>query len=74
MIFKNNSFLLDYLLKEYKIKNDRQLSKLIDISTPSISLMRSGKMKISNSTILKIHKQFGLSVDKIEQYLKKQGK
>lgn len=60
--------LLDYLLKTYKIKNDRALAHILSISTPTISKIRNGST-ISSDVILKIHEEFNMPVKKIRDLI-----
>lgn len=60
--------LLDYLLKTYKIKNDRALAHILSISTPTISKIRSGST-VSSDVILKIHEAFNIPVKKIRDLI-----
>lgn len=60
--------LLDYLLKNYKIKNDRALAHILGISTPTVSKIRSGST-ISSDVILKIHEGFNMPVRKIRELI-----
>ena len=60
--------LLDYLLKTYKIKNDRALAHTLDISTPTMSKIRNGG-NVSSDVILRIHEGFNIPVKKIRDLI-----
>ena len=77
MIFKNNSFLLDYLLKEYKIKNDRQLSKLIDtvisitVEYTLICIKTKEKMTSEMTTFIPFDKNVSQKIGGAVTYLRR---
>jgi len=58
--------LLDYLLKTYKIKNDAQLSKALNVMPPVISKIRNRKYPVSAVMILEIHEQFEMPIKQIK--------
>jgi hypothetical protein len=63
---RKNHPLLDYLLKTYKIKNDAQLSKALNVLPPVISKIRNRKYPVSAVMILEIHEQFEMPVKQIK--------
>ena len=68
VLTKENMKLLDYLLKTYKIKNDRALAHVLAISTPTMSKIRNGST-VSSDVILKIHESFNMPVRKIRELI-----
>jgi hypothetical protein len=63
--------LLDFLIKEYGLKNDAALSRALGISAPMISKIRSRKMAVSGDLKIAIYKKTGLSIEDIESFLEK---
>jgi len=61
--------LLDYLLKTYNIKNDRQLALTLGVSTPTISKIRNERYGVSASMMIAIHKTFAMPIEEIESFL-----
>jgi hypothetical protein len=61
--------LLDFLIKEYGLKNDAALSRALGVSPPAISKIRSRAMGVSGDIKILIYKQTGLSIEDIESFL-----
>ena len=61
--------LLDKIKELYNIKNDAQLCRTIGARPPTISKIRSGKVKVSADMILKIHETLGMPVADIRALL-----
>lgn len=59
--------LLNHLQKHLNVKNDAQLGKLIDISPPQMSKMRSAVLVVGPSTILKIHEATDISIKELKE-------
>ena len=54
--------LLDFLQKNYDIKNDRQLALKLGFSTPTLSKIRTGKYPVSADMIIAIHETFDIPI------------
>jgi plasmid maintenance system antidote protein VapI len=63
--------LLDFLIKEYGLKNDAALSKSLGVSPPAISKIRSRMMGVSGDMKILIYKKTGMSIEDIESFLEK---
>jgi len=63
-----NHTLLDWLLAEMKIKNDKQLSEFLELNAPVISKIRHGHT-VSDSFILRVHEKTDIPVKVIRQKL-----
>lgn len=61
--------LLDFLKKEYKLKNDAALAKALGIKPPTISKLRADRQKMSAEMKIIIHKKTGMSIEDIEAFL-----
>ena len=61
--------LLDYLLKTTGVKNDARLGKLLQLSPPVISKVRSGKLNVSDGFILRVHETLDIPVRQIRAIL-----
>ncbi len=61
--------LLDFLKKEYKLKNDAALAKALGIKPPTISKLRANRQTMSAEMKIIIHKKTGMSIADIESFL-----
>lgn len=61
--------LLDYLKKFSGVKNDARLAKLLQLSPPVISKIRSGKLSVSDAFILRVHEKLEIPVRQIRAIL-----
>ena len=61
--------LLDFLKKEYKLKNDAALAKALGIKPPTVSKLRANRQNISAEMKIIIHKKTGMSIADIESFL-----
>ena len=62
--------LLDFLIGQLSLKNDRQLAQLLQIGQPTISKIRSG-VKVSAEVILAIHEATDIPVPEIKSRIPK---
>lgn len=65
----NDHALLDYLIKQYQLKNDAALCRTLGFHPPLISKIRSHKLDVSDSVILRIHEKLGMDVQLIRAFL-----
>jgi len=61
--------LLDFIKKEYKLKNDAALAKALGIKPPTISKLRANRQSMSAEIKIIIHKKTGMSIEDIESFL-----
>ena len=61
--------LLDFLKKEYKLKNDAALAKALGIKPPTVSKLRANRQVMSAEMKIIIHKKTGMSIADIESFL-----
>jgi plasmid maintenance system antidote protein VapI len=61
--------LLDFLKKEYKLKNDAALAKALGIKPPTVSKIRANRNIVSAEMKIIIHKKTGMSIEDIEGFL-----
>ncbi len=61
--------LLDYLKTATGVKNDARLAKLLHLSPPVISKVRSGKLSVSDAFILRVHETLDIPVRQIRAIL-----
>lgn len=59
--------LLDYLRREYKLRSDAALAERLEISQPVISKLRTGRINLTPSIILRIHDAFDIPIAKIKR-------
>ena len=64
-----NYQLLHAITTEFNLKNDRALSRFLDVPQPQISRIRHNKYNVSGDMILRIYDKTGWSVEKIRGYL-----
>ena len=60
-------YLIDHLRREYKIRTDADLAKLLGVRPPAISKLRHGTSALTPSIILKIHETFNMPVKEIRR-------
>ena len=61
--------LLASLIGRLNLKNDAALSRALEVSPPVISKIRSGKLRVSDGFILRVHETFDLPVREIRAIL-----
>lgn len=59
-------WMLDYLLVTYKVKNDAELAKRLNVRSPVISKIRNRKVPVGAPLILEIHEEFELPIKEIK--------
>jgi transcriptional regulator with XRE-family HTH domain len=59
------SRLLDLAIRTLGVKTDRALAARCHITPPAISAMRSGRIAIGASMLLRLHDETGISLDKL---------
>ena len=64
--------LLDFLKKEYKLKNDAALAVALGIKPPTVSKIRANRQVMSAEMKIIIHKKTGMSIADIEEFLGEQ--
>lgn len=57
--------LLDALIKRLELKNDAQLSRLLEVEAPTISKLRNGKLSIGASMLLRMHRVSNVSIKEL---------
>lgn len=62
--------LFDFLLKSYKVKNDRALAELLGVTQGALSKVRSGVNKPSADLILRVYDNTTLTIGQIRQLIK----
>lgn len=62
---RENHALLDEIRKHFKLASDAELAKLIGLTPPLVSRIRSKGNTVSAETILRIHEVTGWPVAKI---------
>ena len=61
--------LLDFLIKEYGLKNDAALSRALGIRPSAISKIRARTLGFSGDMKILVHKKTGMSIEDIEAFL-----
>lgn len=59
--------LINYLRREYELRNDAELAKRIGVKPPAISKLRHGTSALTPAIILKIHEAFDMPVKEIRR-------
>lgn len=67
----NAHALLDFLIKEYGLKNDAALAKALGVKPPVMSKIRNRVMGVSGDMKILIYKKTGMSIEDIEEFLEK---
>lgn len=58
----NPNRLLDDLIGRFQLKNDAALARTLDVAPPQISKVRSGKMPVGASMLIRMHEVTGMSI------------
>lgn len=58
----NPNHLIDTLSANLRIKNDAALCRILEVSPPVISRIRTGSLPVSGSILLRMHDVSGLSL------------
>lgn len=61
--------LFDHLLRTYRVKNDRELAKLLGVLPPVVSKIRSGHAGMGDSIVLAVHEVFEMPIREIKGML-----
>ena len=59
-----NRKLLDYLIAQFKVKNDAALARKLDVNASAISAIRNGDKPVGASLLIKAHE--GLNMPTLE--------
>jgi len=59
--------LLDYLLRQQRVKNDAALSRLLLLTPSSISKIRRGHTGVSAEVLLRVHEAFGIPIAELKR-------
>ncbi|NRR28868.1 hypothetical protein HSX11_01595 [Oxalobacteraceae bacterium] len=54
--------LLDTLLQRYKLKNDAELARRLELAPPVLSKLRHGRLPVGPALILRIYDAFDMDV------------
>ena len=61
--------LLDALIMRKKLKNDAALCRVLQVSPPLISKIRSGKLSISADVMIRMHDVFEMQISELRQLM-----
>lgn len=61
--------LLDYLLKNFNIKNDAALSRLLEVAPPVISKIRHHRLPIGASLLIRMHEATDVSIQDLRKLM-----
>lgn len=59
--------LMDYLLTAHKLKNDAALARALKVAPPVISKVRNNRLPVGDSLRLKIMRQLGTPLAKLDE-------
>ena len=68
-IIEAQNRLVDTLLMEFGLKNDRALSLKMNVPPPAISKLRHGRQTVTDGMLVRIHETFDLSIKEIRRIL-----
>ena len=66
---KVNHRLFDAITEEFKLKNDADLGRFLDLPPPQISRIRHHRYNVSGDMILRIYDKTDWSIEKIRNHL-----
>jgi len=58
----NPNALLDHLLKQLRLKNDAQLSRVLEVQPPVISKLRHGRLPVGATMLIRMHEVSDISI------------
>jgi len=61
--------LFNTIRADYNLSSDRKLAQALEVAPPVISKIRSGKLAVGATMILKAHEELGYPVKKIRELL-----
>ena len=61
--------LLDAVIAQHQLKNDAALARLLDLAPPVISKLRSFKMPVGDSFVLRCIETAGLTLPQVRQFV-----
>lgn len=61
--------IFDAIRREFRMKNDRELSEFLEITPSVLSRLRHGKMTFTPTYLLAVHDATDWSLEKIRGYL-----
>ena len=61
--------LLDAIRKEFRLRNDGQLCKFLELSAPAVSRMRNHVYGINGDIILRVYDKTGWSIEQIRKLI-----
>jgi plasmid maintenance system antidote protein VapI len=70
---ERNNLLLDAVMEAMHLKNDAALARLLEVGPPVVSKMRSFKLRILDSMVIRIHEETGFSIGKIKSLMSANG-
>jgi plasmid maintenance system antidote protein VapI len=59
--------LLDKIIREFNLRNDAALARMLDIAPPVISKLRHGRTELSAAIVVRIHEATELPVSTIKK-------
>ena len=59
--------LLDYLLRQQRVKNDAALCRLLLLAPSSVSKIRHGRHGVSAEVLLRVHEVFGIPMAELRR-------
>jgi hypothetical protein len=65
--------LFDAILKESGFKNDAEMARALDLSRPNLCRMRSKRMEVGPTTIIRIMEAIGMTLPRIRMLIKEAG-
>lgn len=58
---------LDSVIREQQLKNDAELSRLLQLAPSSISKIRHGRAEVSAEVLLRVHEAFGTPIAELKR-------
>ena len=65
----NANALLDAMLHQLGLKNDAALSRRLGVAPPVISRIRSGKLSVGASMLIRLHEESGLTIRELRDLM-----
>lgn len=65
----NSGMLFDTIMRARGLRNDAALGRLLNLTHPAISKIRHGRVRVTDTTILRVHETLGMPVKQIRELI-----
>lgn len=66
---QNPGYLLDAVMRKYRLRNDAALCRFLKLSAPQISKIRHRRLAVSSAMLLLLHEKTDISIQELRALL-----